>query len=327
MRDEAGSRRSDDPVLGFSCPYTLRIHPQQAVIEGRHANWIRTSGLAEVDGDTARLDGFGTGWFGAATSPDDSVEFAVLMADWTCWVLVADDQVDRVDSAADLWPVARLLLLINQCLDDLGRFTIPAHLQSLQPAHATLLRVWHDLCRRLRDRLGPQVFPVFSSATRELLFGWLACATTHTATAPILLDDYGIVRSYDGAMTNNLAMTLAGSRMPVHRWHDPAIVRLMRCAGRIYGFTNDVFTWRGEQNERLSASLPTILAGLHRVADDEGVSLAIAYVHQLYDEFDELAVPLSDADPATAAFIDRVRSHLAGHHHWYSVSRRHDFHD
>ena len=137
-----GERRGAD--IPFSCPYSVRLHPEVDGVEQHAAAWVRSSGLADTEQDAHRMDRYRTGWFAAACLPDKTRDMAELLADFSSWILHVDDLVDTPTGLAaghrDLWPVIRLLTLAARCAD-----APEANLVESWP----VLLSWRDICWRL----------------------------------------------------------------------------------------------------------------------------------------------------------------------------------
>jgi Terpene synthase family 2, C-terminal metal binding len=299
----------------FECPYPLRIHPELAGVEDRGRAWAREVGLAGSGTDAARIARFRAGWFACAAWPSAARDLVDVVTDWTTWVLCVDDTVDQVPAGVGLWPTARLLLLSSQGADDPDSPPLD---------NQALLLAWQDINRRLRSILGAELYFGWQHAVREVFLGFLAAAARRTSGAVIPLGEYQALRAYDGAMTTNLWLLLPGAGLPAVAWTDPDVQRLVRCAGQIIGFTNDVFTIARDRYEDQQMGLPSALAAHHHVDLAEGLALAVHHIGGLYGRVAELAAVLRGAGrgPGLAEFVSRVEAHLSGHHHWYAVTGR-----
>lgn len=300
------------PRVDLTCPYPLRLHRELDAIEDRAAAWLCDVGLATTATDTGPVVRYRAGWYAAAGWPDGDRDLVDLAADFTHWVLVFDDLTDTVTGQRDQWTTMRRLAAAKLILADPD-----ADLPDLGP----VMQTWRGLARRLRRLLDPQTRLLFEHAFAELLMQFTYSMTGHAVDVAPSLAEYTAIRPL-GGMHTNFCLLLPGSGMPPAAWCDPAVRALVHCATSILAFTNDLISADREQAEQQPTNLPSLMAAHHQVDPAAGMALAVTHVRALYRRLDELAGDLRQARPDTAVFVDRVQTHLAGHHHWAELSGR-----
>lgn len=297
-------------------PIPPAIHPRHAVIDARTAAWAESFeiGSPELRSRLVRHD---IGTFCARILPEGREEVVSLLADFVLWLFGVDDgyceESDLGHRPGDLVGVLHRLLRVAQ--DPEGPFLLADPL-------ANGLR---DLRARI-DRFGTYAQATrWVDALREYFFSVVWEADHRRAGTVPNLDDYTLMRLYDGAATVVFPLLEMGhdyELTPQERDH-PATRALCEMTSFIISWDNDIFSHHKEVSGK-----GFYLNALRVLQHQDGLSPAAALATAIAQRDRVMCLYLRLHDDRAGTASPRLRRYLSSLRHFvratqdWSVSSR-----
>jgi selina-4(15),7(11)-diene synthase len=251
-------------------PISPAIHPRHAVIDARTAAWAETFGIGSPE-LRSRLVRHDIGTFSARILPEGREEVVSLLADFVLWLFGVDDgyceESELGYRPGDLVGVLHRLLRIAQNPESPYLLADPLA-NGLRDLRARVARYGtHGQAARWVDALREYFFSVAWEADHR-----------RAGTVPDL-DDYTLMRLYDGATTvvlPMLEMAHGYELQPQERDH-PAVRAAAEMASFIITWDNDIFSHHKEsRGQGYWLNVLRVLEHHHGLGTDEALATAVA---------------------------------------------------
>ncbi|MFC5156136.1 selina-4(15),7(11)-diene synthase [Streptomyces amakusaensis] len=251
-------------------PIPPAIHPRHAAIDAQTSAWAETVGIGTEE-LRARLVSHGIGTFSAMILPDGRDEVVSLLSDFILWLFGVDDgcceESDLGHRPGDLIALLHRLLRIAQNPETplLERDPLAVGLRDLR---ARVSRYGtHSQAARWIDALREYFFSVAWEAEHR-----------RAGTVPGL-DDYTLMRLYDGATTVVLPLLEMGHgyELQPHERDSPATRAAAEMASFIITWDNDILSHHKESRSKgYWLNVIRVLEHHHGMAPDEALATAVA---------------------------------------------------
>ncbi|MFI1170185.1 terpene synthase family protein [Streptomyces melanogenes] len=286
--------------------------------------WARGLGLVRSDTAERRLASVCLGDFAARVYPTATVEDLLLTTDWIAWLDFLDDQNDDRRTALDPQAFEGFLADVADVASTGARRPATGPIgDALADLWArTLARAGSRLCRRLHLHL------------LEYLAGNLQQAAYRGLGDVCHLAEYGALRRAAGGIliTFDLIEFAGGSELPPSVYYSRTYQRLLRAAGDVVCWTNDVLTVEKETAAGDLLNLVTVLQRAHHCPPGEARARARELISRRLDGFRRTeedvpglcaALALDGTEQqALTACVALLRAWMGGHAAWGITTSR-----
>lgn len=298
-------------------PFSEAIHPSHVDIEQRTAVWAETFRIGS-DELRGRLVSHGIGGFSARILPEGREEVVSLLSDFVLWLFGVDDghceEGELGYRPGELSGYLSRLLRVAQN---------PEAPMLLSDPLADGLR---DLRRRV-DRYGTVGQAArWVDALREYFFSVVWEAAHRTAGTVPDLNDYTLMRLYDGATSVVLPMLEMGYgyELQPNERDRTAVRAAAEMASFIITWDNDIFSYHKEASGAgYYLNALRVLEREHGIDSTAALDLAISQRDRVTNLFLRLSRQLrAEASPQLCQYLDSLGSFIRGAQDWGITSVR-----
>ncbi|MEU5625628.1 terpene synthase family protein [Streptomyces tendae] len=279
-------------------PLKGETNPAQETAERLHLDWLHRYDLVaqSCQPETMHLCEVC-----AYAFPQADADILALAADLTAWLFFVDELFDTGETGMRVDSARAFIASLN---------TTPPHpvrSETSAAAHTELLgrirRSYSDLASRLRDRLSPPQWAVFTSHLDTYYDALAAEAANREQQVTPALDDYCAIRRFSAGTQCQIDLIelSVSTRLPRYMYDLPAFHQLVHFACDIANWTNDVFS---AAKEFSAGDVHNLVLILQREA---GCSLREAAVEAV----NRIEVRLQDMQAAQAALPALLAQHGA----------------
>ncbi|MFI1104382.1 hypothetical protein [Streptomyces melanogenes] len=317
-------RRVHDPLPAGIWALRPSVSPAADRANTHVLAWARELGLVRSDAAEHRLASVRLGDFAARVYPTATVEDLLLATDWIAWLDFLDDQNDDRRTALD-----------PQGFDSfLAGVADVASTGIRRPATGPIGDALADLWARTLARAGGRLCRRLHLHLLEYLAGNLQQAAYRGLGDVCDLAEYGALRRTAGGIlvTFDLIEFAGGSELPPSVYYSRTYQRLLRAAGDVVCWTNDVLTVEKETAVGDLLNLVTVLQRAHRCTPGEAGARARDLISGRLDHFQRAeedvpglcaALGLDGTEQrALTGCVGLLRAWMGGHAAWgISTSR------
>ncbi|MFC7305494.1 selina-4(15),7(11)-diene synthase [Streptomyces monticola] len=303
-----GSQLAVPPIYS---PFEAAIHPRHVVIDQRTAAWAETFRIGS-DELRGRLVSHDIGGFSARILPEGREEVVSLLSDFVLWLFGVDDghceEGELGRRPGELSGYLQRLLRIAQN---------PESPMLLDDPLADGLR---DLRRRV-DRHGtPGQAARWVDALREYFFSVVWEAAHRTAGTVPDLNDYTLMRLYDGATSVVLPLLEMGYgyELQPHERDRTAVRAAAEMASFIITWDNDIFSYHKEASgDGFYLNALRVLEREHGLGSVAALDLAISQRDRVTNLFLRLCERLrAEGSPQLRQYLDSLGTFIRGAQDW-----------
>ncbi|MDI5961153.1 selina-4(15),7(11)-diene synthase [Streptomyces sp. SL13] len=298
-------------------PFWPAIHPHHERVERRTAAWAETYIVSE--GLRANLVAQGIGGFAARILPEGDEAVVDILADFVIWLFGVDDGYCE-DGALGTRP-GELATTLSRLLRVAQNPQAPL-LEGDQLANGL-----RDLRQRISARgATPAQVARWVDALREYFLS-VVCEAHYRSQGLIPdLDDYTLMRIYDGATTVVLPLLELGGGYelsPDERDRDE-VRAVAEMASMIICWDNDIFSYHKESGSSgYYLNVLRVLTHHYGLTLDEALAQAIAQRDRVTTLFVDLCAELyRSASPQLERYLDSLAHFVRGSQDWGISSRR-----
>jgi hypothetical protein len=263
-------------------------NPAQEVAERLHTDWLRRYRLVD---QSCRPETMHLAEVSAYAYPDADADIVALGADLTAWLFFIDELFDTGETGLHVASARAFITSLN------APQATPAERGTAAAAQAELLgRIRHaysDLASRMRDRMTPPQWTVFTSHLDTYYDALAAEAANREQQVTPALDDYCAVRRFSAGTQCQIDLVelSVSTRLPRYMYDLPAFHQLVHLTCDIANWTNDVFS---AAKEYVAGDVHNLVLIIQR---ETGCSLPQAAVHAVH----RIEARLHDMETARAA--------------------------
>ncbi len=299
------------------CPFPSVVNPHAEAAEQHSLAWAKRFGIITPAAyQRFRASNFGS--FAAHTYPTAPREELLIIADWSAWGFLKDDQTDEGEIGHRPEELAALH----------ARFLAVLEGDRITSHDAPLTRALADVSQRLRRKLTADQMRLFIQTHRD----WLAASvqeTSHRAVgAAPSVADYIHQRQFGGAVYVCFTLIELCERieLPPAVRNDYFVRRLSRLANNVICWCNDLFSLEKELRHGDPANLIIAL----RTGYGLTLQAAVERAAQMHDAemraFLELESRLpsfgAEADAMLKRYVAGLRFWIRGNFDWSQITGR-----
>ncbi|MER5771811.1 selina-4(15),7(11)-diene synthase [Streptomyces sp. NPDC001985] len=298
-------------------PIPPAIHPRHAAIDAQTTAWAEAIGIGS-DELRARLVRHDIGTFSAMILPEGRDEVVSLLADFVLWLFGVDDgyceESDLGHRPGDLIAVLHRLLRIAQNPETPLLATDPLAI-GLRDLRARVSRYGtHGQTARWIDALREYFFSVAWEADHR-----------RAGTVPDL-DDYTLMRLYDGATTVVLPLLemAHGYELQPHERDSPATRAAAEMASFIITWDNDILSHHKEsRSSGYWLNVIRVLEHHHGLDPDQALATAVSQRDRVMCRYLRLHETLmATASPQLRRYLASLAHFIRGAQDWGISSQR-----
>ncbi|MEZ0094257.1 selina-4(15),7(11)-diene synthase [Streptacidiphilus sp. EB129] len=292
-------------------PIPPAIHPRHAAIDRRTAEWAHRFGIGSEE-LRGQLVAHGIGAFAARILPEGREEVIGILADFVLWLFGVDD------GHCEEGELGRLPGQLTATLGRLLRIAQnPEVPMMLGDPLAMGLR---DLRHRLSDHATPGQVVRWIDALREYFFTVVWEASHRSAGTVPDLNDYTLMRLYDGATSVVLPLLEMGHGYELQP-HERDHVRVRAAAEMaffIITWDNDLFSYHKESRTgHYYLNVIRVLEQEHGCTPDKAMTVAIGQRDRVMSLFLRLCTDLRrQGSPQLRQYLDGLGSFIRGAQDW-----------
>ncbi|MEU2969852.1 terpene synthase family protein [Streptomyces ardesiacus] len=220
-------------------PLKGETNPAQETAERLHLDWLHRYDLVK---QSCRPETMHLCEVTAYAFPHADADILALAADLTAWLFFIDELFDTGETGMRVASAREFIASLNTPPP------IPVQCDTSAAAHTELLgrirRSYRDLASRLRERMSPPQWTVFTSHLDTYYDALAAEAANREQQVAPALDDYCAIRRFSsGAQCQiDLVELSVSTRLPRYMYDLPAFHQLVHFTCDIGNWTNDVFS-------------------------------------------------------------------------------------
>jgi 5-epi-alpha-selinene synthase len=308
------------PVL--YCPFPSAINQHCEAVEPHSIEWLRSFNLVKDESAYKILRAIKLGVLMARAYPTVSLEALKILSDYTFWLVIADDQFEKVGISKQ----SELLEPVHAQLVDI----LKGRGASLTDADSPLTLAFRDIWQRLYQLLNGKSQLMFSFAKNMEDYFQGVCWEAMNNTQGITPDlaTYIKIRTFTIAAYNcfSLIQITDGIALPPEVIEHPVLKLLELAVNNVAIYINDIFSVAKEMREGNLHNLVLILQHSYQVSLQEAINRAAELHDAEVRNFIELAAQLpsfgAEIDANLQRYILNLRFWMRGHVDWYQVTER-----
>lgn len=298
-------------------PIPPAIHPSHAAVDAQTAAWAETFaiGSEELRGRLVRHD---IGTFSARVLPAGHEEVVALLSDFVLWLFGVDD------GFCEEGPLGRRPGDLTAALHRLLR--VAQNPEAPMLLDDPLARGLRDLRRRVARYGTAGQTAAWVCALREYFFSVVWESSHRTAGTVPSLNDYTLMRLYDGATTVVFPLLEMGHgyELAAHERDRPDVRAAAEMASFVITWDNDLFSHHKEsRGTGYYLNVLRVLQHEYAISLDQALTMAIAQRDRVMCAFLRLWDSLLDgASPQLRQYLQSLASFIRGSQDWGISSLR-----
>lgn len=279
------------------CPFPAAINPHANIVHERAVAWARRFHLLRREAAYRRLNRLQYSMLMARAYPSASLEGLQLVADWSTWLFLLDDQCDEAGIGKEPEQLASMHALLLDVLDG----TPPsAHADAF--AHA----LW-DVYTRLHKYAHAEWLQRFRESVRMYFEANVWEARNRQSGQPPDVVTYCAMRPFTSAVYPCLMLIELTDhlRLPSAVLHNPHVQRLELMTNNVISWANDLVSFEKEQQQGDVHNLVLVLAHERGISLQAAVERAVVLHDAEVRAFVALAKQLPAIMPTSTADLER----------------------
>ncbi|MFJ8164260.1 selina-4(15),7(11)-diene synthase [Streptomyces sp. NPDC096136] len=298
-------------------PIPTAIHPRHAAVEAHVTAWAESFQVGS-DALRARLLGHSIGTFAARILPDGREEVVELVADFVLWLFAVDDGMCE-EGALGRRP-GELAAVLHRLL------RVAQNPETPMLGDDPLAESLRDLRRRVSQYGTAGQAAVWCNALREYFFSVVWEASHRREETVPSLDDYTLMRLYDGATTVIFPLIEMGHgyELPTHERDQPSVRAAGEMASFVITWDNDILSHHKEsRGDDYYLNVLRVLRHERALTPAQALDAAIDQRDRVMDLFMRLREDLqAQASPQLRRYLQGLGSFIRGSQDWGVTSHR-----
>jgi hypothetical protein len=289
------------------CPIEPAVHPRVRQIEQRIHPWLASFGVDE----RVRLRGraSSSAHWACRVAPEGSEDLLQIMADWTCWAFVTDDQY--TDGGPIMAKPSEWNPLFCRLLYHMANPETFEHVR-IPPLGAA----FRDLSARLERSTSPARLLEWISAHYVWLLGSACSVSDRSARRIRSLNEHLIVGPLDRAevLSTLMVQVAEGTELAPRLQRSPKVRAVTDAAHVLHTFYNDLASYSHEVHQDcLQSNFVHILQVERAISSQDALVEAVRLLDRLMLLFvtlrDEIA---ENAEPALRRYLGQLSNKVRG---------------
>lgn len=294
-----------------------------------HLTWLRDPSLAWLEEFSLPSQGQSKTWM-ETLGADRYVAFmypyverdkAVLLINWTNWVAIVDDRVDRPDLRSNPQHSRQFFARMRTILDE----TSGESARSKDTLESSL--AW--LAEATRNRLGTvSAYIRFVTALQKFFDGCVEETRNRADHRLLSLDEYIPLRRMTGVMHFFLALIEVGTSvdLPTEVWNSSELMAMHDAVNDYISWMNDVHSAMKERRAGEFHNLVFVIERTESLSLQEAIDRAAAMCESALDRFVRLRLNFPSfglhLDSVLQQYFELLEMLMGGFERWSTTSRR-----